>query len=774
MPPRRSLRSFALVGITLLALGLGGSTELGAQSVIILLAALLILISPPRLKLGMVPTLIPLLFFALALTAFLPADWGGLPEWRRHLTQDLHVPLGPWRTPQPWLTLQACGLLFFGLVWMIYLFSQEWSPAEKSRTIRLLVTGIIFLAAITIASYWTGYRIPGWNQEQNRGWFPNRNQTADVLALAGILNYVIAYKRFEKRSWAGGFWVVGLAIICAALVICYSRSGILMFFGGIGIWHLASLSRPGQGKTLALGVASLLLLLSLFLLFGGTTLERFLPEPEREHPHAADYRQLIQEDCLRVSRQAPVLGTGLGNFEPVFTSMRQASADQNRTLHPESDWLWMVVEMGWLAPLLLLIGLIWWVRQSLPFTPNSGESLRLAAAVAVLMFFLHGFVDVSGHRLGSILVGLLLASLALSPVQRRTANRWVSPLFRLLAVLLIGLSGWWLASLYTDHAPPTTATLNRLQTKMAQDADDGKLASVFETANRGLDLAPLEWSFYFRRASALAFRNNATAQAVADFQIARFLEPHWINLCVNEGEVWLDAGDPAHCVDAWQEALRRAGPAGAPTYKDLLEMSQSEPVVHQGLMEAATTSTDYLITSLNYASPDEARQELATLLNRDPNLSSLSFNQQTQLFAAWYARGDQDDLASHLLTHTDWQLAGWKFLALHFASLHDFEMATATTMRFMPPPVIQEVSSEQSEAVLRSHSENISSDVVEGIHLCQAQMSHNQIDDALATIAELEKIKGCPRYVFYLEATLWVKKQQWEQAWNALQQFEGQ
>lgn len=768
---RLTIRTTAIVGITLLALALGGSTALWAQAVIIILAATVILFFPPRLGLGTVPIRVSALFLGLALCAFLPVGWFFMPAWRRHLTQDLHVPLGIFLTPQPWLTLQACGLLLFGLVWTCYLFAQEWSAAEKSQAMRLFVVGMVLLAAATITAYWTNFRIPGWNQEQNRGWFPNRNQTADVLALGGIINYAIAFRCLQKRRWTGGLWLTGLGIICGALVVSYSRAGILMFFGGVGLWHLGSIFRPGDGKRLALGGTFLLIFLSLFLLFGGSTLERFMKEPD--NPYTTDYRMLIQEDALRVSLHSPLFGVGLGNFEPVFTSMREASADQNRTLHPESDWLWMVVEMGWIAPLLLLLGLWWWVDQCLPFALESGEALRRAAVVAVGMFVVHGFVDVSGHRLGSMGVAIFLAGVAVSPHRQVFIRPWVAPLFRALAGILILLGAWWLGSLFTDHVPPTTASLGRIETRLNLAASEGRLATVAEEANKALAIAPLDWTFYFHRATAEAFRTGATGQATTDFNVARFLEPHWIQLCLNEGKIWLAAGEPHAAIEAWREALRRAGPQAASIYATMLGLSQDHPEVHGDLRKLADTNIDYLVTFLNFATPEEVNAELDGLLARDSDLHLLNYNQRQKLFSAWFAHGDQATLAEYLRTHEEGQKSGWPFLAQYFASRQNFEMACLTKLRYMPPPVIPSLPANQPLAQMQRSYEDHPGDLVEGVMLCQAQIQKNRLDEALATLATLEKRKDHPRYLFYLEAQLDVKKQQWEQAWAALQQMGG-
>ena len=769
-PVRLSPRTFGIVGITLLGIALGGSTELWAQSVIALLAAVLILIFPPRSLPGWIPSAILALFLVLALSAFLPANWGPIPEWRRHLVEDFHVPLGSFRTPQPWLTLQWCGLLFFGLVWTSYLFTLELSNAEKSQVMRLLVAGVIFLAAIVVASYLSHLRIPGWNQEDNRGWFPNRNQSSNVLAVAGIVNYALAFKSLQRKQRSAVVWVAGLLIIGSALIICYSRAGILMFFAGIGIWHLASLFHPQRFKSVALGGTIILLMVSLFLLFGGTTLERFFEAKDSIDAGIIDYRAAIQEDAFRVSMQAPFLGVGLGNFEPIFTAMRQTSADQNRTLHPESDWLWMAVELGWLAPLLVLSGLWWWAGECLPFESKQGESLRRAAMVAAAIFVMHGFVDVSGHRLGSAFVGLLMASLALAPRSRGTILFWIAPLFRLLALIIVLISLWWTGSVWADWGPPTTATIDRLQKKIDENAGAGRLASVSEASNAAIELSPLNWTYYFRRGSTEAFRNGGAKEADNDFQIGRFLEPNSIDLCVYEGEVWLGADESQLCLEAWHEALNRSGPQEVLIYTTLLGLSQNNPEVHHGLEDVTSTNVDYLITYLDFATPEEEKTLLNDLLDRDPNLQTLSSDQQRKLFSAWYDHGDQDDLASLLLTHAQLQMTGWKFLARHFADKKDFQLATMTALRYLPPPIIQAVPADEAPDVPSSHFENHPDDVVEGIKLCQAQMQDNQVDEALSTISKLETLKDCPHSIFYLKAQLCAKKELWEQSWEALRQ----
>jgi hypothetical protein len=73
---------YAIVGLTLLAPALGGSTTLWAQAAISLATALLFILSPPRRSLGFAFNTIFLVIGAIALVA-LPALWFPTPDGER-------------------------------------------------------------------------------------------------------------------------------------------------------------------------------------------------------------------------------------------------------------------------------------------------------------------------------------------------------------------------------------------------------------------------------------------------------------------------------------------------------------------------------------------------------------------------------------------------------------------------------------------------------------------------------------------------------------------
>src|SRR5919108_2043816 len=97
---------FVIVGLTLLAPALGGSTKLWAQALVVLGCALVILVAPPGARL---PRPLLFLFAGLLLLAgagFLPATWFATPPWRQTLQSDYQLPLASTLSPQPWVTLE--------------------------------------------------------------------------------------------------------------------------------------------------------------------------------------------------------------------------------------------------------------------------------------------------------------------------------------------------------------------------------------------------------------------------------------------------------------------------------------------------------------------------------------------------------------------------------------------------------------------------------------------------------------------------------------------
>jgi O-antigen ligase len=260
--------------------------------------------------------------------------------------------------------------------------------------------------------------------------------------------------RHRNKRWV--FWAVGLAVAIAAVVLSFSRAGLAILVVGSAIWVGALVVRRGSGARIAAGLSALLVLLTVVLLFGGKTLERFNFRGGAEAGGVtADFRWLIFRDALELIRASPLFGIGLGNFQPVFAVFRQASSGQNRALHPESDWLWLAAEIGWPGVILIVVGVALLVRRLFPLAEATNMRLRLAAFVGALLFASHGLVDVSGHRVGSAYAGLLLLGLALRRPFAAKPSVSVTAVARVVGALLVVVGATWaLGSLMSGESAP--------------------------------------------------------------------------------------------------------------------------------------------------------------------------------------------------------------------------------------------------------------------------------------------------------------------------------
>jgi O-antigen ligase/tetratricopeptide (TPR) repeat protein len=766
--PTHVRKATAIALLALLGPATGAATQLWAQAVLVLGLGALLLIAPPRRSPGITWLTLFTLVAVLALTAFLPAHWFGIPEWRRLLVTEFPVELAPTVSPQPWLSFHSFCLLFAGLALALYMVAHSWTKSERHRAFRVYATGIAILAAVAIASTASGYKVPFWPKVLNSslffGFFPNRNQTANVLALAGIISTALAFDSFKRRRVVAWFWT--------AAVMAFSRAGILLFFGGIASWVLFSAGHTTSRKGAALGVAGLALALTGFFLFGGKTFERF--QGGKEEP-TADYRTYIQPDALKLSLTKPWIGQGLGNFQPVFAMARAISADENRALHPESDWLWAAVEMGWPAALLLASAFFLWLKQCLPFSEGSDRSLRSAAAVCGIAFALHAFVDVSGHRPGSAWPALFLAGFALHPGRRIEERRLVAPVFRLLGLVLVGIGAWWVATLRSDEIgrkAPTPGTVARLMEKMDAEIARGSRRSVFVTLDEILRIRPLDADIYFQRGVLRAAREKYWG-ALRDFQTARFLEPNWVELCRTEGKVWMSANQLAPAQDAWLEAMRRAGKKAPSLFEGLLYESRSHSAMRAILGEIAQANPEYLLLFLQQADRLECELKIGQLLDSDPKLESLSSEQRRRLFATWFQRGDRPMLISKLLAEPTWTGDGWPWLARAYADGKDFERAYATARKFGKSAKVPALAPNKSLADLERAFHFRPDDFQLGLEFFSAQRAAGQIAESLGTLAELQKIPGHPAYLAFLEADIRAERGEWEAAWTAWVRFAG-
>jgi O-antigen ligase len=757
--------------LVVLASFLGGATQRWSEAIVIGCFALLLLARPPRFSLGPILNTLALLFAVLAAVAFLPARWFLAPDWRVALTNDFGMQLAPTLSPQPWLTLDCLLMLVAGVAWIYYVATLDADLRDIRRATRVFSGGTVALAGLCLFLHLTQRTLPFWHNVRAFGPYPNRNQTGDLFGISTLVVLACMQDDFRRGRKRWIIWLAGLGVLVAALILNFSRAGILILVIGVAAWLVRLALRKWSGAGIAVAASLLLVLFTALLLFGGETIERFHLRLGSEGAVTSDYRWLIFRDTWTLIKASPWCGIGLGNFESVFALFRDISHGESRSLHPESDWLWVWTEMGWPAVAIILLGAALLVRRAFPLKEGSNQRLRYAALVGAILFALHGLVDVSGHRFGTFLAATFLLGLAQFRPPSSAPRRWPSIVFRLLGVLLAVAGATWLSAWRRDLPLPGYVGVENVKRSATFATHSHQFRDAISLSNRGLQWAPLDWQLYFLRAVARIGLRQPPARALADFRRARFLEPNAYQLPFEEGKTWLGS-QPILALTAWREALRRYGSQPEKLYSQMFPIAGTyDPAVHQALGQLAENRPSLTITYLENISGPEFQAALRELLVRDPKLQQFDFAQKTKLFALWSSRDPLDELVRAVSARPEWTKFAWPGIARDHASRQEFEEAWNLVRRYAPQPELPRAAVAEPIPQREQKLYANPNDYAAGYALYRAQIAAGKTDDALATIRHFTARPDTPNYFYYLQAQAWAAKENWQRAWQSWQDY---
>jgi O-antigen ligase len=776
--PAQWARSVFLALLPVLAVLLGGATSKSAEGIIVAFFGAFLIFQPPRRSLGWK---INATFFAFALcglVSFLPQTWFFTPDWRTALTNDFGIALPGSVTPQPWLSAGCFASLVAGLCWLYRVSAQELELRVARFQLRLFACGIVAIAALSILLYLTHHSLPFWRNARNFGPFLNRNQTADLFGVTSVLILASAQDDIRHGRKRLVLWTIALIIVITAICLNFSRAGIVILVAASAIWiatvalRLGAPARAGAACRISLAVSFLLLLVSALLVAGGQTLARFHFQKFAGTDFLSDFRWLIFHDTWQLIRSAPWVGLGLGNFESIFAIFRDASRGNTRSFHPESDWLWVWAELGWVALPLIVLGAILLIRRVAPLQVGTNQRFRLATLIGALMFALHGLVDVSGHRVGTAYSAMFLLGLSLHRPTQLQFSKMIQWTFRILgvALLVIGLS-WTIAWRSLAMLPGAVGVGNAKQ--LAVVASRGhNFAEAINLTTRALNWAPLDWELYFLRATAEVGQREPAQKALEDFRRARFLEPNSESVPFQEGFVWLRVR-PDLALMAWREALRRAGSERKDVFRNIMFTANlRDPTARPIIRQLAFSEHDLALIYFAQLNAEEFRPAFSKFFDTDPDLAAMKPEEKREFFQLWDSRGDINALIAAVNKHPDWLQFTWRTVAKYRATSRDFRGACELMEKFDSNVVFPPEETGQSIEQLRERVYRDTNNFSAAYSLYRQQMNRGLIDDALATIRHFTVNRKPPAYFHLLEAQAWAAKKNWERCWNAWQAFE--
>lgn len=773
-----SLIVFLLLLVPFFAISFCGSREAWAHGTVAMLIGLCLLIYPPRIKLPRMVAITALLVLTLCLSAFLPASLFTMPEWREQIQQDYGVSLVSTRSAQPWVSFENWLFLLAGISWLCLCLSRGFSSAERRFTLQAMTLAIALFATLSIAFHYTKVEIPFWQSAwintRYFGPFPNRNNFSGLLAVGAVLALATALDAHRRKSYIWIFFALTLFPIFSAVLLNTSRMGVLLFFLGVSMWmFIATIDRRSMQR-LAISTSILLILASLFLLYGQHIISRFTQNVDLITTLSSDGRVRIFSDAYTVLANYLTLGVGLGNFEPIFAFFKTPVMGEviTRSLHPENDWLWFAVEAGLPALAMSLIAFFFIVKSFKSTHAERKQSsvkdhrLRNAGAVSVGLLTIQGLVDTPLHTIGLTTLAALMAGIALNPKRAVVTTGYSSAILsRVLGTVCILIGFLWLAVATGKPIIPGTAAATLYANQSQALSLRGDNAAALDLMNKATAIHPLQWNYYFDRAQLKLRLGYPFQDALNDFAITRFLEPNHAGLCVREMEIWLSYSPPL-AIPAVREAMRRDHNASFSYYQAIVSYLYAHPELRSAVRDLATDPKLKLFY-LSSATGEDFNEQLHYLLVNYPSLECFTTIEKLQLFKLWYAHGEKDKVVEKLESNIEWRKVGWPVLAEYHAKKGDFEKACQIAMSYLhPPEFITNRKSDLAE-LERSFLHN-TSDFVRGLELYKIQKLKGLWDPALATLNQIAELPNLPDQVHYERSLILYRKRDYAKSWEAM------
>lgn len=302
-----------------------------------------------------------------------------------------------------WYATWSKALLWTSYAGLFFLVSQTFHQKPWIYAFGLFCTGYGFLFslfAIVQQFTWNGKiywlvpnRVGGWVY----GSYVNHAHYAGLMEMLVPFPFLLAICSRTVRP-ARIFFLFAAVVMSSTIFLSLSLGGMIAFAAELGVLSLILFRnrRSVYQEVLLLGTACLALTVWLAWLHPAGLVERLARLLNPITDAGATGRFAIVKDSLRMVRQRPVFGWGLGTFSGVYPSFR--SFFTNLWVNEaHNDFIQTLVETGLVgfacAAAYLLLLCKAGIRNSKDWRSDQASALRLAAFVGCLGLLIHGLGD---------------------------------------------------------------------------------------------------------------------------------------------------------------------------------------------------------------------------------------------------------------------------------------------------------------------------------------------------------------------------------------------
>ncbi len=707
----RRLALFVFAFLVIAGPLLFGAVDRAVQTLLVGVFVVGMLLEPPRFPAhSFAAKMLGAAFVALLLAAqFAPASWFPPPEWRTVLHGSFGIDF-PWtRHPEP---ARAFDLLLVAVIaglWLLWVRTLAADRRNRAPLAWILFAAGVIVAGVALLAPAHGQMIyglrstPGWT---GFGPFPNRNHTADLLAMSALLGcgcLVRAGERKDAAAISGA--ALGVGLVFVALLQSNSRGGLvalgvgLLFFLGVVLYQTRGKKAAAIAGSCALVAAALALAL------GPGMLARFADEGGSGIP--ANVRWAVWRDTLDMFRDAPLLGHGLGAFPLVFPMYQELKLVDVYVIHPESSWLAWLSELGAL-PLLALLAfaavlIVPAARATL--RRSGGLYLRVGAVAAVAAIAVHCLFDVPGHRWGT--AGFALAALALALPGAASPRR---SLGKGAALIPLTIAAFWALPFLTDFRWSPTAV------DLALGRNSGPDRAPIRALSQAAQVFPLDPNLQ----QALALRELAAGRPGSGWQHARLanrlMPGSWSYPAAQATASRLYSANMA--LYFWALAVERSGFRERSVFESALELTADLPIAESFWARFAETNPRFLLL-YGGALPDDAagRYYFQTWWQKRAAREDLR-DYEIEAFHRHLARwAGPAELEQWMKMHAAWEPRDFRAWA---ALLHRWSLdarAWALLARHVPEPELPRLSDTSDRSTLETRLRTNPGDAMAAIAL---------------------------------------------------------
>jgi hypothetical protein len=747
----------------------GGSHHVAVLGLALILSGTALVIHPPSRGLGKLGDLGALGLLACLLLAFVPQFYWPTPDWRVDAIQSVGLELPSSLSIQPWISFEAWLMAVAGFAWLYA--ALQWKVNLPGRRWLFFWLSILLsvIAGIVVCGNLVGARYPGAEEAVVFSFFPNPSQTANFLLLGGITTFAYAMEGIRTRDPLPLIGVPASALCLGGLFLLGSPVVALLYFAGSVLWLLVSLRVCSWPRPFKIGLPLAIIAFSMVLLTSDRMMERISSFATSDSQFNQDYHLKIFQDTAELVLDAPLSGFGLGSFSAVFPQYREASKSYLPILHPQSDFLWLASEGGLLAVGFLTVFLVGFALLCRGMMEGGGGNYRLFALVAVIIFLLHGLVNVSGHRPGTVYFAILFAALAL-PSRDRPKISLPIVFWRIPGVTLIAFGLMWLGAGAFNSPWHSSVRVAQYQEEIRSHVLALDHTAASSVTNDWLALSPLDWRGYFERAELILSNTKDQDEAASDFTRARFVEPILGVVSYEEGIAWLTINS-GRVISAWRETLLREMEDMDSTFDRMLEQAATREM-REKMARLSEINPHIRTRYISSLKGEKLISEISYELSKNPSLSFFDRAQRSRIVENWLNSGDLSSANAFLSEYGESLNNSWRLRSLSLHKQANFQEAINLIRQNIDAPDLPQIQKNEAAFIrlLREYAA-APNDTKKGIALIYIYVAQEDYGKALPIIDRLLEGDTPPLNLYYWRGECLYRLQDYDESWYAFEDY---